>query len=466
MIPMTLAEVAGVVSGRLADADPDIVVTVAASDDRDCVPGTLFAAIAGERVDGHDYIASARERGAVAALTTRPVGSAAIVVDDVVAALGALASYVIQRLPGTLVLGLTGSSGKTTTKDLLAAILAPHGETVAPRGSFNSEVGLPLTVLSCTTRTKYLVLEMGMRGRGHIHYLCEIAHPRIAGVINVGSAHIELLGSREAIAEAKAEIIDDLPAGGTAIMHADNPLVMGQVGRTSATIMTFGEAADATVRASDITIDALARPRFTLHWDGAAVPVQLTLSGEHQVANALAATAFALAAGIGLADIVTVLESYEPASKWRMEVTERPDGVTVINDAYNANPESTRAALKALVAIGRGADGPERRTWAVIGEMREISNISLEEHDAIGRLAVRLDVSRLIAVGEGARPVHLGAAHEGSWGNESTWVPDADAAIALLRDEVRPGDVVLVKASRSVGLEKVAEALLAGGEGT
>ena len=259
---------------------------------------------------------------------------------------------------------------------------------------------------------------------------------------------------------------DDLPADGTAIMHADNPLVMGQVGRTSATIMTFGEAADATVRASDITIDALARPRFTLHWDGAAVPVQLTLSGEHQVANALAATAFALAAGIGLADIVTVLESYEPASKWRMEVTERPDGVTVINDAYNANPESTRAALKALVAIGRGANGAERRTWAVIGEMREISNISLEEHDAIGRLAVRLDVSRLIAVGEGARPVHLGAAHEGSWGNESTWVPDADAAIALLRDEVRPGDVVLVKASRSVGLEKVAEALLAGGEGT
>ncbi|MGA1481291.1 MAG: UDP-N-acetylmuramoyl-tripeptide--D-alanyl-D-alanine ligase, partial [Candidatus Nanopelagicales bacterium] len=234
MIPMTLAEVAGVVGGRIADGEPDIVVTVAASDDRDCVPGTLFACIAGERVDGHDFVASARERGAVACLTTRPVGSAAIIVDDVVAALGALASYVIQRLPGTLALGLTGSSGKTTTKDLLAAILAPHGETVAPRGSFNSEVGLPLTVLSCTTRTKYLVLEMGMRGRGHIAYLCKIAHPRIAGVINVGSAHIELLGSREAIAEAKAEIIDDLPADGTAILHADNPLVTAQAGRTSA----------------------------------------------------------------------------------------------------------------------------------------------------------------------------------------------------------------------------------------
>ena len=455
MIPMTLAEVAGVVGGRIADGDPDIVVTVAASDDRDCVPGALFAAIRGERVDGHDFIESARERGAVAALTTRPVGSPAIVVDDVVAALGLLASYVIQRLPDTLVLGLTGSSGKTTTKDLLAAILAPHGETVAPRGSFNSEVGLPLTVLSCTTRTKYLVLEMGMRGRQHISYLCRIAHPRIAGVINVGSAHIELLGSHEAIAEAKAEIIDDLPANGTAIMHADNPLVMGQAGRTSAPIMTFGEAADADVRASDVSLDALARPRFTLHWQGSAKPVQLTLSGEHQVANALAATAFALAAGIDLADIVAVLESYRPASKWRMEVTERADGVTIVNDAYNANPESMRAALKALAAMGQG-----RRTWAVLGEMREIGDVSVDEHDALGRLAVRLDISKLVAVGEGARPVHLGAAHEGSWGDESTWVPDVEAAITLLRDQVRPGDIVLVKASRSIGLEAVAAALL------
>jgi UDP-N-acetylmuramoyl-tripeptide--D-alanyl-D-alanine ligase len=186
--------------------------------------------------------------------------------------------------------------------------------------------------------------------------------------------------------------------------------------------------------------------------------VQLTLSGEHQVATALAATAFALAAGIGLADIVAVLETYESPSKWRMEVTERPDGVTVINDAYNANPESMRAALKALVAMGRGAD--QRRTWAVIGEMRELGDISIEEHDSIGRLVVRLDVSKLVAVGEGARPVHLGAAHEGSWGEESTWVPDVDSAIALLRDQVQPGDIVLVKASRSIGLEKVAEALL------
>jgi len=294
-----------------------------------------------------------------------------------------------------------------------------------------------------------------MRGRDHIRYLCEIAHPRIAGVINVGSAHLELLGSREAIAEAKGEIIEGLPADGTAILHADNPLVLAQRDRTAARVVTFGESPDADLRATDVVLDDHARPAFTLHWEGASLPVRLTLSGEHQVANALAATAFALAAGISLPDIVAAIEAYEPSSKWRMEVSEREDGVTVINDAYNANPESMRAALKALAAIGQG-----RRTWAVLGEMREIGDTSVEEHDAIGRLAVRLDISRLIAVGEGSRPMHLGACHEGSWGDESAWVPDAAAAIELLKEELRPGDVVLVKASRSIGLEVVAAALL------
>lgn len=455
MIPMTLAEIAGVVGGRIVDGEPDIVVTSAVADSREAVPGSLFVAIAGQRVDGHDFVDDARSRGAVVTLSERPVGSPAVVVADPVRALGALAGYVIQRLPDTLVFGITGSSGKTTTKDMLAAILAPHGETVAPRNSFNSEVGLPLTVLSCTTTTRYLVLEMGMRGRGHIAYLCEIAHPRITGLINVGSAHLELLGSREAIAEAKGEIIVGLPEDGVAVLHADNPLVMAQAPRTTARIMTFGEAADAAVRATDVTIDPLARASYTVHAAGETARVELRMAGEHQVANALAATAMALAAGVSLADIASSLNAYEPVSKWRMEVHERPDGVIVVNDAYNANPESTRAALKALVAMGKG-----RRTWAVLGEMKEIGDTSVDEHDAIGRLAVRLDVQRLIAVGEGARPVHLGASHEGSWGNESTWVPDAESALSLLRAEIQPGDVVLVKASRSIGLDVVATGLL------
>ena len=452
---MTLAEVAGVVGGRIADADPDIVITSVCADSRDALPGSLFVAIVGERVDGHDYVDDARQRGAVVSLTSRPVGSPAVVVADPVTALGLLAGYVIRRLPDTLVFGITGSSGKTTTKDMLAAVLSPHGETVAPRNSFNSEVGLPLTVLSCTTTTRYLVLEMGMRGHGHIAYLCEIAHPRITGLINVGSAHLELLGSREAIAEAKGEILAALPPDGVGVLHADNPLVMGQSSRTSARIVTFGESAGADVRARDVTLDAMARPSFVLDADGRSMPVALRVSGEHQVPNALAAIAMALAAGIDLADAIGSLEAYEPVSKWRMEVRERADGVIVVNDAYNANPESMRAALKALAAMGEG-----RRTWAVLGEMKEIGPSSVEEHDAIGRLAVRLDIHRLVAVGEGARAVHLGASHEGSWGNESAWVPDADAAIALVGPELRPGDVVLVKASRSVGLDAVASALL------
>ena len=452
---MTLAEVAGVVGGRIVDGDPDIVVTSACADSRDAIPGSLFVAIVGARVDGHDYVAEARERGAVVALTSRRVGSPAVVVDDPVVALGLLASYVIRRLPETLVLGLTGSSGKTTTKDVLASILSRHGETVAPRNSFNSEVGLPLTVLSCTTTTRYLVLEMGMRGHGHIAYLCDISHPRVTGLINVGSAHLELLGSSEEIAQAKGEIIEALPPDGVGVLHADNPLIMAQAARTTARLMTFGESSTADMRAIDIELDALARPRFTLVFEGHAISVALRVSGEHQVANALAAATMALAAGIGLADIVSSLESYEPVSKWRMEVHERSDGVIIVNDAYNANPESTRAALKALAAMGR-----ERRTWAVIGEMREIGATSIEEHDTIGRLAVRLDINRLIAVGEGARAVHLGASHEGSWGDESTWVPDAAGALAILEAEVEPGDVVLVKASRSIGLDAVATALL------
>ena len=452
---MTVAEVAGVVGGRIVDADPDIVVTSACADSRDAVPGSLFVAIAGERVDGHDYADDARQRGAVVSMTSRPVGSPAVVVADPVAALGLLASYVIRRLPDTLVFGITGSSGKTTTKDMLAAVLAPHGETVAPRNSFNSEVGLPLTVLSCATTTRFLVLEMGMRGRGHIAYLCEIAHPRITGLINVGSAHLELLGSREAIAEAKGEILAALPSDGVGVIHADNPLVTAQASRTSARIVTFGESVEADVRARDVTLDEMARPSFVLEAEGRSIPVSLRVSGEHQVVNALAAIAMAMAAGIDVADAIASLEDYEPVSKWRMEVRERGDGVIVVNDAYNANPESMRAALKALAAMGQG-----RRTWAVLGEMKEIGASSVEEHDSIGRLAVRLDIHRLVAVGEGARPIHLGASHEGSWGNESAWVPDAAAAIELVGPELRPGDVVLVKASRSIGLDAVASGLL------
>lgn len=455
MIPWRLDRIAEAVQGVVRGAATDLDVTCVVTDSRDCVPGALFVAIPGERVNGHDFVDQARDRGAVATLASQPVPGPAVMVDDTVAALGLLAAAYRDSLEDVTVLALTGSSGKTTTKDLLAAVLSAVGPTIAPRGSYNSEVGLPLTILECDADTRYLVLEMGMRGFGHIDYLCRIGRPDIAGLINVGSAHVGMVGSREGIAQAKGEILDRLPATGHAILHADNPLVMAQASRTSARVMTFGESESSDVRITHVHLDQGAQPSFDLVHEGMSVHVDLRLAGEHQTANAAAAAAMALAAGVSLSTVAEVLNSVRPRSKWRMEVHHRSDGVTLINDSYNANPESMRAALKALVAMGEG-----RRTWAVLGAMGELGDESLDEHDALGRMVVRLDVSKLIAVGEQTRPLYLGASLEGSWGDEATWVESQEEALEILRRELAAGDVVLVKASRSVGLDRLAAALL------
>ena len=380
-----------------------------------------------------------------------------VVVADPVAALGRLASWYRRERLSCTVIGITGSSGKTSTKDLVARVLATAAPTVSPPGSFNTEVGLPLTVLGADADTRFLVLEMGMRGEGHISYLVGLMNPDIGVVLNVGSAHLEMLGSREAIARAKSEMVRDLPSTAVAVLNRDDPAVRAMADITAAQVLTFGEAPDADLRATDVRVDDAARPSFTLTdtRTDEAMPVSLLLSGEHHVSNACAAAAVGRAAGLSMEQIADALRSAEPDSRWRMEVRVAPAGFTVINDAYNANPESMRAALKSLAAMAAG-----RRTWAVLGEMRELGDASREEHDAIGRLAVRLDISRLVCVGEATRVMHLGASSEGSWGEESIHVPDIDAAIALLRDQVRPDDVVLVKASRSIGLERIAEALL------
>jgi UDP-N-acetylmuramoyl-tripeptide--D-alanyl-D-alanine ligase len=393
--------------------------------------------------------------GAVAVLAGRPLDVPCVVVADPLRALGLLARAVVDRLHPTVV-AVTGSSGKTTTKDLLAIVLAELGPVVAPPKSYNTEVGLPVTALQCDERTRTLVMEMGARGVGHIAYLCTITPPDVSIALMVGSAHLGEFGSREAIARAKGEIVQALRPDGLAVLNADDPLVAAMAAHTTAAVATFGESADADVRATDVQLDRSGRASFVLSDEAGSAGVSLQLVGAHQVTNALAVATVARQLGMPLPRVAQALSEARPASRWRMEVTERPDGVTVINDAYNANPESVRAALKALVGIA----GP-RRSWAVLGEMKELGEATLVEHDAIGRLAVRLDVDRLVAVGEGARAVHLGAAHEGSWGRESMWVPDVAAAVALLRDEVEPGDVVLVKGSRAVGLEQVADALLA-----
>jgi UDP-N-acetylmuramoyl-tripeptide--D-alanyl-D-alanine ligase len=460
MIPMTLPEIAAVVGGAVHD-DPGVTVTRAAFvDSRAPVERGLFVAFRGEHVDGHDYADAAMAGGAAAVLATRPVGHPAVVVPDPLQAVSALAAHVLTALPDIIVVALTGSQGKTSTKDLLGQVLSRSGTTVATAGSFNNELGLPLTVLRADRATEFLVLEMGARGIGHLRDLCEIARPDVSLVLNVGKAHLGEFGTQEDIARAKGEIVDALPDDGVAVLNADDPLVAAMASRTTARTLTFGESAGADVRLADLRLDDLGRPSFTLVSGGESAPVQMRLVGEHQAHNAAAAAAVAVAVGMRVDEAAAALSEATPASRWRMEVHERADGVTVINDAYNANPDSMRAALKALAAVGRGR-GPGARTVAVLGEMRELGESSREEHDAIGRLAVRLDISQLVVVGEPARPLHLGAYLEGSWGNESVFVDDNDEALAWLREHLEPGDVVLLKASRAAGLEQVAEALLA-----
>ncbi len=456
MIELTVEEVARATGGRLGAAvDPAALVSgPVVTDSRLVQAGSLFVALPGERADGHDFARAAVADGATCVLAARDLDVPTVVVGDPSVALGLLARAVLDRLDVTVV-AVTGSSGKTTTKDMLAGVLARLGPVVAPEGSFNNEVGLPVTALRCDESTRVLVAEMGARGRGHIAYLCTIAPPDVSVVLNVGSAHLGEFGSRDAIATAKSEIVTALRPDGLAVLNADDARVAAMVSFSPAPVLLVGESAAADVRAVDVSVADSGRARFTLVDGTESAQVSLPVVGEHQVANALSVAGVARHLGLSLDETAAALSEVVPRSRWRMEVTERPDGVTVINDAYNANPESVRAALKALVGMAG-----QRTSWAVLGEMRELGDAAALEHDAIGRLAVRLNVDRLVAVGEGARAIHLGAAHEGSWGRESVWVPDRDAAIAMLADELAPGDVVLVKGSRLVGLEVVADALL------
>ena len=482
MIPLSLAEIAAVVGGRLHDANATSIVTGPVEfDSRKLGPGGLFVAVPGERVDGHDFAADAIRAGAVAVLAAREVHAPAVIVPPVeshgsrayalagdtdgagaavLAGLGALARCVVDRLvPGGLtVVGVTGSSGKTSTKDLIASLLARLGPTVAPPGSFNNELGHPWTVLRADQQTRHLVLELSARAPGHIAALCRVAPPRIGAVLNVGSAHLGEFGSRAGIAKTKGELVEALPSDGVAVLNVDDPLVAAMADRTDARVVFVGESERARVRAVDVTVDEQVRPRFRLVTPAGDAEVRLAVHGAHQVGNALTAAAVALELGMPVAEVARGLAEAAPVSRRRMEVTTRQDGVTVINDAYNANPESMRAALQALAALGN--QGNQSRTWAVLGPMGELGEDSVARHDEIGRLAVRLDINRLVVVGAQAAPMHRGAHLEGSWGEESVLVPDVDAAIALLRAQVRPGDAVLVKASNVFSLWQVADALL------
>ncbi|WP_020573427.1 UDP-N-acetylmuramoyl-tripeptide--D-alanyl-D-alanine ligase [Actinopolymorpha alba] len=462
---MTLAEIAEAVGGELHGADPEAVVSgPVVADSRRAEPGGLFVADG----PGHGFAADAVRLGAVAVLGSRPLPGVPSIaapaapgheVDASVVAVGRLAQQVVDRLVDTTVVAVTGSSGKTSTKDLLAQVLAGAGPTVAPEASLNDELGMPLTVLRAEESTQFLVLEMGAKGVGHIRYLTGIAPPDISVVLNVGLAHAGKFGSREATAAAKGELVEALLDDGLAILNADDELVRAMAGRTSAPAVLVGESADAAVRAEKVHLDEAGRAVFVLVTPHGATDVRLNLVGRHHVGNALSAAAVGLAVGMDLSTVAERLSGAVPRSRWRMEVSERDDGVTIVNDAYNANPDSMRAALQALPAIARG-----RRSWAVLGEMLELGDASDKEHEAIGRLVAQLGVSRLVVVGEGARAIERGARSERQWGEESVFVPDAEQAFELLRKELRPGDVVLVKSSRDAGLRHLGDALRDGAE--
>jgi UDP-N-acetylmuramoyl-tripeptide--D-alanyl-D-alanine ligase len=427
-------------------------------DSRVVRPGDLFVALHGETEDGHHYAAAALDAGAVAAVVDHPTTQRDIVVPDTLTAFHALARQVFL-VDQPLTFGITGSSGKTSTKDLLAQVLGDFGPTLAPVGSYNNEVGLPLTATQRTTDTAYAALEYSARGIGHIAFLCDIVRPHVAIVVNVGSAHLGEFGTVENIAVAKGELVE--AATSAAVLNADDPLVAAMAARTPHPVVTFGRSGSADVRADDVHVDDEGRPSFTLDTRHGTAAVGLQVRGEHQVSNALAVAAGILGAGVttDVARLADLLGRARPVSRWRMEVTDRRDGVTVVNDAYNANPDSMRAALRTLAVMGRKGS---RRTWAVLGYMAELGDGGDAAHVDLGRFVADLDVSRLLVIGSAAAGIHAGAVQRRAGQEWAVVVGDADEAARVLAHELAPGDVVLVKASRSVGLERLAARLLDG----
>jgi UDP-N-acetylmuramoyl-tripeptide--D-alanyl-D-alanine ligase len=450
-----LSDVAAVTGGRLIGDDVEVRSVVVDGRIKDA-DSALFVAIAGERADGHDFVLQALEGPSVAAMIERETDSTAgipaVVVESTMKGLADLARAERSAMRAA-VIGVTGSTGKTMTKDLIAAVLSPRFDVVASANSFNNEIGLPLTLLESNASTEVVVAEMGSRGVGHIASLTEIASPTAGVITNVGVAHMELFGSQENVADAKAELVESLDARGTAILPIDDPVVRTFGGRTKANVLWFGRGDDARVRAESVTLDADGNAHFVLAVDDAREPVALSIPGEHMVSNALAAAAAGVLLGLSVAEIAAGLKDAH-VSAWRMETFTGAGGVRVINDAYNANPTSMAAALKAARWIAR--DG---RLAAVLGTMRELGHLSEREHERVGELVARLGIERLITVGDEAEPILRAAIREGVEPENAVAYATGEDALEDVRAWAHEGDVVLFKGSRAVGLEKLAEAM-------
>ena len=446
MITLTAGEIGLLVGGEVF-CDKDLLVSKApVFDSRLATPGCFFLALKGENADGHEFAADAYRNGSMFSLTSQRIDGPCIVVKDVLEALSILAAFVRKRLDKLIVIGITGSQGKTSTKDLLTHMLGAVGPTVAPAGSFNNDLGLPITLLECDDRTRFCILEMGARHMGDIARLCEIAKPNIGVVLTVGTAHIGEFGSREIIAKTKGELIESLGKDGVAILGTYDEFTPKMASLHQGEVILFGESADIQVRAADIEMRE-GRPHFDLVTPAGRDAVGMRAVGAHQVSNALAVAAVGTALSLPLELIASSLSTAEISSKWRMELHESAD-LLIINDAYNANPESMSAAMRALVLFAQERGGS---AWAFVGKMNELGQTQAPQSAAIGALAVELGIDHLVEINapEYGEPVGAMVIHQR---------PTIESAIDLV-EYFAPGDVVLVKASRSQGFEVLAESL-------
>lgn len=459
MIPLTLDQIAQVIGGVLhtAPGGGDVLASgPVTTDSRELVSGGVFVAKPGANDDGHNFLTEAHSKHAAVAIVERPnfdLQLPQIQVPNSIAALSNLAAYVVEtvRSRGQLkVVGITGSNGKTSTKNMLAAILSSRGKTVAPLGSYNNDVGAPVTMLRVDYDTSFLVVEMGAAGLGSIERLARIARPDIGVELKVGLAHAGVFGGLEVTKRIKAELLPFVRK--LTVLNIDDPNVMAMETHTEVVTFGFNSGADFQITQPKLNIDGTS---FVLAHLGQNYEGHLKVLGEHQLYNAAASIAVAHGLGISIDSSIEVLEQLALAERWRMQLMTREDGIRVINDAYNASPDSMRAALQTLATLGRQG----HRTVAVLGAMAELGDLSNESHDAIGRLVVRYNIDQLFVVGSDAKIIHMAATQEGSWDGESIFIADSVDAVELINSKLITGDIVLVKSSNSAGLRFIGDQL-------
>ncbi|MEN9992718.1 MAG: hypothetical protein RLY83_288 [Actinomycetota bacterium] len=461
MIKLLLSQIADLVGGKLVGEDVEVYGSVE-TDSRLVAGGSLFVAKPGEVTDGHNFLDSAKNLGAVGAIVERlvpDIGIPQVVVSDSVSALGLLARAVLAKVRETgklKVIGITGSNGKTSTKNMLRAVLAEFGPTIAPIESYNNEVGAPISILKIDGETQFLVAELGAGGVGSIAYLAEITKPDIGVMLKVGLAHAGAFGGIEVTAKIKAELALALGAENVFIYNADDGEVSAMTALTPAKSVSFGTNRTSAIRFDNVNL-SIAGTSADIHYpDGEVARLTLHILGEHQLMNATAAIAVAEELGLPRSKVRHQLEQLELAERWRMQLTNRKDGISIINDAYNASPDSMKAALQTLAHLGKVG----RRTIAVLGEMAELGEFSKAAHDEIGRLVVRYNIDHLVVIGPGAKLIHMGAMFEGSWDGESVYFESSSEALTYIRGMLVSGDIVLVKSSKSANLRHLGDDLL------